>query len=64
MPGEVIRSLALVKWAAAQTSKELVVQPQIADAIAQSALRIYNGEIEARHFPFPSFRRGQVRRPT
>lgn len=59
MPGEVIRSLALVKWAAAQTNKELgLVEPQIADAIAQSALRIYNGEIEARHFPVPVFQTG------
>jgi len=59
MPQELIRALALVKWAAALTNKKLgLLQPRLADAIAAAALSIYRGEVEARHFPVDVFQTG------
>jgi len=59
MPPEVIRALALVKWAAAETNRELgLLEPKVAESIAQAALRIYDGELEDRQFPVEVFQTG------
>ena len=58
MPPEFLRSLGLVKWAAAQANKELkVLDPKIADAVAQAALTIYEGE-RLDQFPIDVFQTG------
>src|SRR6185503_2019297 len=45
LPPEFIRSLGLVKWAAAQANKELkVLDGKVADAVSKAALSIYDGE--------------------
>src|SRR5688572_7662348 len=58
MPPEFVRSLGLVKWAAAQANKELkVVDPAVADAVSEAALAIYQGE-HADEFPVDVFQTG------
>jgi fumarate hydratase class II len=58
MPPEFIRSLGLVKWAAAQANKELkVLDGAIADAVGEAALSIYQGE-HADEFPLDVFQTG------
>ncbi len=58
MPPEFVRSLGLVKWAAAQANKELkVVDGAVADAISEAALGIYQGEHED-EFPIDVFQTG------
>src|ERR1041385_8757687 len=45
LSAEFLRSLGLVKWAAAQANKELgLVKGPVADAIAKAALSIYEGD--------------------
>jgi len=59
MPMEVIRALALIKWAAAKTNEALgLLDSKIAGAIADAALRIVNGEIPQEHFPVDVFQTG------
>jgi len=59
MPQEVVRALALVKWAAAEANRDLgLLDAKIAGAIADAALRIANGEIDAKHFPVDVFQTG------
>jgi fumarate hydratase, class II len=58
MPDEFLRSLGLVKWAAAQANKELgLLKPAVADAIADAALQVYQGE-HLDHFPVDVFQTG------
>lgn len=58
MPAEFVRSLGLVKWACAQANKQLkVLDPKIADAVAQAALSIYEGE-HGDEFPIDVFQTG------
>ncbi|MHB1260891.1 MAG: class II fumarate hydratase [Thermoplasmatota archaeon] len=58
MPPEFLRSLGLVKWAAAQANKELkVLDGAIADAVSQAALTIYEGE-KLDQFPLDVFQTG------
>ncbi|HJQ92805.1 MAG TPA: class II fumarate hydratase, partial [Candidatus Thermoplasmatota archaeon] len=58
MPPEFLRSLGLVKWAAAQANKELkVLDPAVADAVSQAALAIYEGE-RLDQFPLDVFQTG------
>ena len=60
MPPEFVRSLGLVKWAAAQANKELkVLDPKVADAVAGAALTIYEGE-HAGEFPIDVFQTGSA----
>src|SRR5690606_22996164 len=59
VPHEVIQALALVKWASARANRSLgLLDPGIAAAIEAAALRIVDGEIEARHFPVDVFQTG------
>jgi fumarate hydratase class II len=58
LPPEFVRSLGLVKWAAAQANKELkLLKPAVADAIAEAALSIYQGE-HLGEFPIDVFQTG------
>jgi fumarate hydratase, class II len=58
MPPAFIRALALVKWAAARTNRELGLLPAaIAAAIEKSALEVANG-MHAEHFPVDVFQTG------
>jgi fumarate hydratase class II len=58
MPEEFLRSLGLVKWAAAQSNKQLkVLDAKIADAVSQAALTIYEGE-HLDQFPIDVFQTG------
>jgi len=59
MPQEVIRALALVKWAAARANLELgLLDPNIAEAISDAALRIAEGKVDASNFPVDVFQTG------
>jgi fumarate hydratase class II len=58
MPGELIRAIGLIKWAAAETNGELgELPPQLAAAIAAAALEVAGGE-HAGHFPLGVFQTG------
>jgi fumarate hydratase class II len=58
MPPAFIRALALVKWAAARTNKNLGLLPEaIAHAIEGSALEVANGK-HAQHFPVDVYQTG------
>lgn len=58
LPPEFLRSLGLVKWAAARANKELKLLPaDVADAIAASAQSIYQGE-SLDQFPLDVFQTG------
>jgi fumarate hydratase class II len=58
LPPEFIRSLGLVKWAAAQANKDLkLLKANVADAIAEAALSIYQGE-HLQEFPLDVFQTG------
>jgi fumarate hydratase class II len=58
MPPAFIRALALIKWAAARTNRNLGLLPEgIAGAIESSALAVANGE-HAEHFPVDVFQTG------
>jgi fumarate hydratase class II len=58
MPPAFIRALALVKWAAARTNKNLGLLPEaIAGAIEASALEVANGR-HAEHFPVDVYQTG------
>ncbi len=58
MPPEFVRSLGLVKWACAQANKQLkVLDPKVADAVAQAALTIYEGD-HVGEFPIDVFQTG------
>jgi fumarate hydratase, class II len=58
MPPEFIRSLGLVKWAAAQANKSLkVLDAKIADAVSDAAFEVYQGE-HAGEFPVDVFQTG------
>ncbi len=60
LPPEFIRSLGLVKWAAAQANKELkVLDAAVADAVGEAALSIYHGE-HAEEFPIDIFQTGSA----
>ncbi|HUR62393.1 MAG TPA: class II fumarate hydratase [Candidatus Thermoplasmatota archaeon] len=55
---EFLRSLGLVKWAAAMANKELgVLKGPIADAVGEAALSIYEGE-HLQEFPLDVFQTG------
>lgn len=59
MPMEVVRALALVKWAAAQANLSLgLLDEKIAGAISDAALAIVDGKIGAEHFPVDVFQTG------
>jgi len=59
MPQEVIRALALIKWAAAKVNADLgLLDRHVAEAIAEAAMRVAEGEIEAKHFPVDVFQTG------
>src|SRR5690606_30672497 len=58
MPGRFIRSLGLIKWAAARVNRELGLLPaDVADAIESAALEVANGA-HAEHFPVDVFQTG------
>jgi len=58
LPAEFLRSLGLVKWAAATANKELKLLPKdVADAIAEAARSIYEGK-NLEHFPLDVFQTG------
>ncbi len=58
MPESFLRSLGLVKWAAALANKDLeVLDADLADAIAEAAFSIYEGE-HMEHFPIDVFQTG------
>jgi fumarate hydratase class II len=58
MPPAFIRALALIKWAAARTNRNLGLLPEaIAGAIESSALEVANGQ-HAEHFPVDVFQTG------
>jgi fumarate hydratase class II len=58
MPAAFIRALALVKWAAARTNRDLGLLPEaIAGAIESSALKIANG-LHEDQFPIDVFQTG------
>jgi fumarate hydratase class II len=58
MPPAFIRALALIKWAAARTNKNLGLLPEaIAAAIEGSALEVAKGE-HAEHFPVDVYQTG------
>ncbi|MHB8633245.1 MAG: class II fumarate hydratase [Thermoplasmatota archaeon] len=58
LPPEFLRSLGLVKWACALSNKDLgLIPPPVADAIAQAALAIYEGE-HLGEFPIDVFQTG------
>jgi fumarate hydratase, class II len=58
MPPEFLRSLGLVKWACAEANKDLGVVPSdVAEAIAEAALSIYQGE-HTQEFPVDVFQTG------
>jgi fumarate hydratase class II len=58
LPEEFLRSLGLVKWACALANKELgVLKAPIADAVAEAALTIYQGE-HLGEFPIDVFQTG------
>ncbi len=58
LPPEFLRSLGLVKWACAEANKDLkLLKPAVADAIAEAALSIYQGE-HLEHFPIDIFQTG------
>ncbi|WP_281427966.1 class II fumarate hydratase [Chloracidobacterium aggregatum] len=57
-PRRFIEALALVKWAAATVNQELgLLAPDLAEAIAQSALEVAAGQHDA-HFPLDIFQTG------
>ena len=59
MPMEVVRALALIKWAAAKTNAALgLLKPEIAEAIANAALEIAEGRVAKEHFPVDVFQTG------
>jgi len=59
MPMEVVRALALIKWAAAKTNAALgLLKPEIAEAIANAALEIAEGRVPKEHFPVDVFQTG------
>lgn len=59
MPQEVIQALALVKWGAALTNQSLgLLDDKVADAIADAALKVAEGEIGLEHFPVDVFQTG------
>jgi len=58
MPPSFIRALALIKWAAARTNRNLGLLPEaIAGAVEASALEVANG-MHADHFPIDVFQTG------
>jgi len=58
MPGEFIKAVAMVKWAAATANCRLeMMEPAIGDAICAAADRVINGEYDA-HFPIDVFQTG------
>ncbi|MER3396904.1 MAG: aspartate ammonia-lyase [Acidimicrobiia bacterium] len=58
MPSSIIRALGLIKWAAAESNKELgTLDPVIADAIASAALEVAEGK-HLDHFPLDVFQTG------
>jgi fumarate hydratase class II len=58
LPPEFLRSLGLVKWACALANKELkVLDPVIADAVAEAAFSVYQGE-HLDQFPVDVFQTG------
>ena len=58
MPGRFIRSLGLIKWAAARVNRELGLLPaDVADAIESAALEVAGGA-HAEHFPVDVFQTG------
>src|SRR5690606_9547454 len=58
MPGRFIRSLGLIKWAAARVNRELLLLPaELADVIEAAALEVAGGEHDA-HFPVDVFQTG------
>ncbi|MEK6985322.1 MAG: class II fumarate hydratase [Candidatus Thermoplasmatota archaeon] len=58
LPPEFLRSLGLVKWACALANKQLgVLKPDVADAVADAALSIYQGE-HLDEFPVDVFQTG------
>jgi fumarate hydratase, class II len=58
MPAAFIRALALIKWAAARTNRNLGLLPEaIADAVESSALEVANGMHEDQ-FPIDVFQTG------
>ncbi len=59
MPVEVVRALALVKWAAAKANADLgLLDQELAAAISDAALRIADGEIGIENFPVDVFQTG------
>jgi fumarate hydratase class II len=58
MPRRFIRALGLVKWAAARSNAELgLLDPGIAGAIADAAMRVARGELDTQ-FPVDIFQTG------
>jgi fumarate hydratase class II len=58
MPRRFIRALGLVKWAAARSNAELgLLDPGIAGAIADAAMRVMRGELDTQ-FPVDIFQTG------
>ncbi len=58
MPTSLVRALALVKLAAAQTNQELrLIEPRIADAIIRAAQEIIDGKLDE-HFPLVVWQTG------
>lgn len=58
LPPEFLRSLGLVKWACAVANKELgVLKGDVADAVAEAALSVYQGE-HLDQFPVDVFQTG------
>lgn len=58
MPRSVIRALGLIKWAAAETNKELgLLNEDLAEAIAAAALEVAEGK-HLEHFPLDVFQTG------
>lgn len=59
MPLEVVQALALIKWAAAKANEKLgLLEPKIAQAIADAALKVAEGKIGKEHFPVDVFQTG------
>ncbi len=65
MPFEVVQALALIKWAAAKANEKLgLLEPKIAQAIADAALKVAEGQVGKEHFPVDVFQTGPAPRPT